>query len=274
VENIYADVTDNAPPEAYDGFVAAAIEKLKAERPEAYLKHVAGVYHDSLQSTGAVDAVRDLIKAFNSGDNAGLRKTIEALKNHVEEIGGITEKHRVAKETAATTKQAEAYRIEQTDVCHKEMNTSLSKPFRVVLNNTELGTMPRDAQLAVAREVRDEAMRLMAADQFYVKLLNSAFEKRNTAEIKRLYSVKINSVAQAATDKAVKTLYPRGLGERKATAKASAVKKISTPLGDAVYVSEKPSDLDREAKGARTAEIAGYGYRKGSKQLITWRQSH
>ncbi len=279
VQNIWNDVQENATPEAFTGFAVSTLDKLKAEAPDAYYKHVVlPSYQHALETTGVVSCVKYLIGAYNQGDKTALREGIAALAAHLEEVQGKSGELTKAAETAKATREQTAYTDTVRSECETLLNKGLGKALSPILNGTELGTYERDVQLTVAREMRQEFSKRLQADKPYWDALNAAYAKHDSVRIKQLYSTKVNSLADDVTKTVIARIYPNGLEKRagKVTVKASAAKQmiIKTPLGDAVYVSAKPKDLDREARGAGAAEIAGYGYRKGSKQLITWKKNH
>jgi hypothetical protein len=275
IQNIWDDVNANSTPQAYEGFCSAAIERLKESHPEAYYKNViAPVYQDSLQQTGMVDAVRGLINAFNAGDQRAMRTVISNIAKHVEEIRGLGEKHKTesatAKLTADKTQAAEAYRTERMAVCDKTMNEQLGGAFKPILNSTTLGQQPHEAQLAVAREIRSNALKAMNADKTYVKLINDAFNSRNTVEVERLYRTKMSHVKDKAVQDAISRLYPNGLEKRAAVAPKGTCADFKE--GRFLMVKSKPADLDMARKNAGTLSIAGRGYRKDG-SAVCWRRN-
>lgn len=275
INNILEDVkATNGNLYSFAKLGVSWIEKMQTECPAEFTRDIQiPIFQSALQESGVVDSIRDLIKNHNSGDAAGLRKTISALRDYVQELGSVTEKRTQEIESDKATVANEKYHTEQKDACDVRLNQSLAVPFKTMVSTTEASTFTRPQLLAIASEARKTAQTMISQDQLYVRLLNQAYAAKNTAEIERLHSVKVNAVAAEAVKKAVATLYPRGLSPKVAKAAASPKGTYSEfKEGRFLNVKDKPQDLDMSVKGADIMFIAGRGVRKDGTKVV-WRKN-
>jgi hypothetical protein len=276
VQNIWDDVQENATPAAFTGFAVSALDKLKAEAPVEYYKHVVlPSYSHALETTGVVNCVRSLIGAYNKDDKASLREGIAALASHLEEVSGKATEHTKAQETAKAAKEQEAYTSSVRSECETLLNKGLGKALSPILNGTELGTYDRSAQLEVARQMRNEFFTRIQADKPYWDALNAAYAKRDSARVKQLYTTKVNNLADDVTKTVIDRMYPNGLEKRTAKAKATAAVKgeyVDFAEGKFLRVKSKPADLDMTVRKADTMLIAGRGVRKDGTK-VCWRKN-
>lgn len=276
VENIYEDVVaTNGDAEAFNKLVPAFVEKLKETNPESYYKqHVAPIYQHALQETGMVDAVRGLIAAYNKGDTSALRSGIEAIAKHISEVGQRTTEYTKAKAEAQATVARAQMQTQIQDSCELEMNKQLGAALKPLLQTTELGTYKRETLVELARHMRQVTKATLLSDKTFQETMGKLWKAPtlDVEKIRQVFNDKVVKIAGECTEKAIRQIYPH-LSKRQAK-KDATPKTVKTPMGNAVLLSAKPRDLDRSVKNSDTMEIAGYGYRKGSKQLITWRSRH
>jgi hypothetical protein len=276
VSNIYEDVVaQNGNAEAFDKLVPAFVDKLKETNPKAYYEqHVAPIYQHALESTGMVDAVRGLIKAYNTGDQVSLRAGIESIAKHLQEVGSKVEQHKVDAEKATLAKEQNAARATLERDMSLDVKQSLGAALGPVLKSTELGQYPRETLVELSRYILKEAERRIDTDAAFNKTLEKLYKEKGAEAVKAENLKKIQSIAKSVVDDVVKQVYPN-LGKRSASAEAPTATYIDTAEGTALVVKSKPAKLDRTVKRADVLEIAGRGYTtiNGKRTLVSWRKN-
>ena len=277
VSNIFDDiVATNGNAEAFDKLVPAFVDKLKETNPKAYYEqHVAPIYQHALESTGMVEAVRNLIKSYNAGDQAALRTGIEGIAKHLEDVGSKVEQHKVAAETAKAEKIATETRSQLEADMSLDSKKALGAALRPHLLNTELGTYPRETLVTLSRYILQDANAKLDSDRTFNALLQKLYKAGDIEGVKKAGREKIQSLAAEIVEGAIKRVYPNGLSKRSASASVSQGSYRDIPEGKALIVKAKPANLLRSEKNASLMEIRGCGYAvvNGKKQLVSWRKN-
>src|ERR1035437_8386031 len=115
---------------------------MKETNPENFYRSmVLPQYETGLRETGMISAVSNLIKNFNAGDSAGMRKTLEGIRDHLQDVSGKVESNKVAAETARTEKVTAETRSNLEAEMGIDSKKALGAALSPHLRNSFLGPM-------------------------------------------------------------------------------------------------------------------------------------